>query len=94
MSRSSTASGSGRHGWWLPKALEFGRHPGESVLLIGAGVGCDAARYLHEGSEVAIGLAPEDHPDLLRLNLARHGFHPRTLPLAGPVIPWMIEKAP
>lgn len=76
-----------RHGWWLPGALEFGRHPGESVLLIGAGVGSDAARYLREGSEVTIGLTADDHPDLLRLNLARHGFVPRTLALHGPQIP-------
>jgi SAM-dependent methyltransferase len=76
-----------RHGWWLPGALEFGRHPGESVLLIGAGIGSDAARYLIEGSEVTVGLTPGDHPDLLRLNLARHGFVPPLLTLRGPVIP-------
>lgn len=68
-----------RHGWWLSGALEFGRHPGESVLLIGAGAGSDAARYLREGSEVTLGLTSDDHPDLLRLNLARHGFVPRML---------------
>lgn len=76
-----------RHGWWIARALEFGRHPGESVLLLGAGAGSDAARYHAEGSEVTVGLTPEDHPELLRLNLARHGAVPRMLPLAGPTIP-------
>src|SRR3712207_6988365 len=30
-----------RHGAWLPAALEFGRHPGESVLLLNPGVGSE-----------------------------------------------------
>ncbi|HEX4608028.1 MAG TPA: hypothetical protein VH092_07475, partial [Urbifossiella sp.] len=34
-----------RHGAWLPTALEFDRHPGETVLVLGPGVGSDAARY-------------------------------------------------
>src|SRR5262249_35950983 len=38
-------------------------------------------------SEVTLGLTPDDHPDLLRLNLARHGFVPRILTLRGSVIP-------
>src|SRR5947207_9353292 len=75
------------HGRWLPAALEFGRHPGESVLLVGAGLGSDAARYRLEGSEVTVGLTADDHPDLLRLNLARHGLAVRTLALDGVHVP-------
>src|SRR5262249_38169656 len=41
-----------RHGAWLPAALEFGRHPGESVLLLNPGLGGDAIRYQQHGSEV------------------------------------------
>ena len=50
-----------RHGAWLPTALEFGRHPGESVLLIGPGLGSDAVRYIQQGTVVTIGTTPADH---------------------------------
>src|SRR5206468_3841374 len=68
-----------RHGGWLPAALELGRHPGESVLLLGPGVGSDAIRYLQTGTGVTIAVSPTDHPDLIRRNLARHGL---TAPIA------------
>src|SRR5882762_7961279 len=35
-----------RHGAWLQSALEFGRHPGESILLLNPGLGADAIRFL------------------------------------------------
>src|SRR5439155_17980192 len=77
-----------RHGAWLPTALEFGRHPGESVLLPGAGVGGDAIRYLQLGTVVTVGTTPADHPDLIRRNLARHGLGVRMVPLGGPELPF------
>jgi len=66
-----------RHGTWLPTALEFARHPGESVLLLNPGLGTDAIRYLQNGMDVTLAVAPHDHPHLLRANLERHGFVPR-----------------
>src|SRR5262245_58425165 len=45
-----------RHGVWLPSALEFGRHPGESLLLLGPGVGSDAVRYIRTGTPVNVGV--------------------------------------
>jgi SAM-dependent methyltransferase len=77
-----------RHGAWLPAALEFGRHPGESILLLGPGVGGDAVRYLRLGSVVTVATAPTDHPDLIRQNLARHGLTARFVPLSGPDLPF------
>lgn len=62
-----------RHGAWLPAALEFGRHPGESVLLVNPGVGSDAVRYLKQGSEVTVLARPGDEAELVRRNLARVG---------------------
>lgn len=76
-----------RHGGWLLAALELGRHPGESVLLLGPGVGSDAIRYLQTGTEVTIAVAPTDHPDLIRRNLARHG-------LTAPIVPAAEGKLP
>ena len=77
-----------RHGDWLNHALEFGRHPGESVLLLGPGLGSDAVRYLRSGTEVTIATTAADHPDLIRENLARHGLAARIVPTAGHTLPF------
>jgi SAM-dependent methyltransferase len=77
-----------RHGVWLPAALEFGRHPGESLLLLGPGVGSDAIRYLQTGTLVTVGITPVDQPDLIRENLARHALPARLVDVAGPVLPF------
>src|SRR5437764_13069393 len=49
-----------RHGAWLAAALEFGRHPGESILLLNPGLGSDAIRYLQTGTEVTLAVTAED----------------------------------
>ena len=77
-----------RHGGWLSAALEFGRHPGESVLLIHPGIGSDACRYLREGSEVTVAATPADQPELIRTNLARHGQTARIVPASGSALPF------
>jgi SAM-dependent methyltransferase len=76
-----------RHTRWLDAALEFGRHPGESVLLIGPGVGSDAVRFLRAGTEVTIALADCDRPDLIRENLSRSGFAARMFHLNDEPLP-------
>ena len=77
-----------RHGSWLPTALEFGRHPGESILMLGPGLGSDAVRYLQQGSNVTIGITPSDHPDIIRRNLARHGLDVRTVSITESRLPF------
>jgi len=77
-----------RHGTWLPSALEFGRHPGESVLLLGPGLGSDAVRYQQQGTEVTIGITSHDHPDLIRRNLARHGLDVRIVSITATELPF------
>lgn len=77
-----------RHGVWLPTALEFGRHPGESLLLLGPGVGSDAVRYFRTDTPVTVGVTPLDYPDLVRENLARHGLPARIADVSGPVLPF------
>jgi SAM-dependent methyltransferase len=76
-----------RHGSWLPSALEFGRHPGESIAIIGPGLGSDAIRYLQQGTSVTLAIGPDDHPKLIQANLARHGLTPKTIPLTDNGIP-------
>ncbi len=63
-----------RHGTWLPAALEFDRHPGETVLVLGPGIGSDAARYAAGGCEVTVAAGPDDHPALIRDHLDRRGL--------------------
>lgn len=76
-----------RHLRWVDAALEFGRHPGESVLLVGPGVGTDAVRYIRSGSEVTIAIADSDRPDLIHENLSRAGLAARMFPLTGGQFP-------
>lgn len=77
-----------RHGVWLPSALEFGRHPGESLLLLGAGLGSDAIRYIQTGTPVTIGIAPTDYPNYICENLSRHALTARLVDVSGPVLPF------
>ncbi len=77
-----------RHGAWLPAALEFDRHPGESVLILGPGVGTDAVSYLRHGSCVTVALTDDDHPDAVRRNLDRLGRAARLVPVPPAGLPF------
>lgn len=77
-----------RHGVWLHGALEFGRHPGESLLLLGPGLGTDAIRYTQTGTPVTIGVTADDHPNLIRDNLTRHAIPARITHLTGSTLPF------
>ena len=77
-----------RHGVWLPSALEFGRHPGESLLLLGAGLGCDAIKYIRTGTPVTVGLAAHDYPVQLRENLNRHALAARMVDVRDYTLPF------
>ncbi len=41
-----------RHGYWIPKQLEFHRHRGEQVLCLGDGLGTDWIQYAVNGAAV------------------------------------------
>ncbi|MFM8271331.1 MAG: class I SAM-dependent methyltransferase [Gemmata sp.] len=77
-----------RHGRWLHRALEFGRHPGESVLVLGAGLGLDAVRYARTDTNVTVAAGPGECPQLVRDNFARHGLAATFVSLAGPALPF------
>lgn len=76
-----------RHGAWLPAALEFDRHPDESVLLLGPGIGCDAARYAAGGSVVTVAVSADDRADVIRDHLDRRG-------LTAAVVPFQPDRLP
>jgi SAM-dependent methyltransferase len=71
------------HGAWLRRVLEFTRHPGESLLVLGPGVGTDAIQYQRHGTAVTVCATPADFPDLVRRNFDLRGA-PFRLAHAGP----------
>ena len=81
-----------RHGAWLPRALEFGRHPGESLLSLGCGLGTDAVSYALTGTTVTIAAGPDEHAELIRDNISRHGIEAAFATLDGPALPFADGK--
>ena len=77
-----------RHGHWLHKALEFGRHPGESLLNLGCGLGIDALRYARTGTRVTVATTTDERPDLIRENFDRNGQFAEFVTLTGPRLPF------
>lgn len=81
-----------RHGWWLPHALEFDRHAGESVLLLGAGLGNDAIRYARNGARPVIAVVPQDPISRLLQNLSRYNW-PIDITYLDDDLPWPFPSA-
>ena len=77
-----------RHGAWLVRALEFGRHPGESLLVLGCGLGTDAVHYARTGTNVTVATAPGEYPHLVRDNFARHSLPATFVNIDGPRLPF------
>ncbi|MCI0701021.1 MAG: class I SAM-dependent methyltransferase [Planctomycetia bacterium] len=77
-----------RHGLWLARALEFGRHPGESLLVLGCGLGTDAVHYARTGTHVTIATTTHEYPHLVRNNFARHGLSAAFATLDSPLLPF------
>jgi SAM-dependent methyltransferase len=62
-----------RQGEWLPRWLEVSRHSGESMLMIGPGLGCDALQYHRHGTHVTICATPDDDAELLHTHFRLRG---------------------
>lgn len=77
-----------RHGGWLAKALELGRHPGEPILLLHPGLGSDALRFLDCGTDVTLGIAADEDPEPIRANLERRRYKPPIVRLTGSDLPF------
>jgi SAM-dependent methyltransferase len=71
-----------RHGAWLPRILEFSRHSGESLVMLGPGLGSDALQYLRHGTRVTVCVTPEEHPDLIRRNFDFRAAAAELVPIA------------
>ena len=64
-----------RYGRWLPSALEFTKHAGETLLGLGVGLGTDWIQYARHGASVIVCSPSAEH-----LALARRNFELRQLP--------------
>jgi SAM-dependent methyltransferase len=62
------------NGVWLRRILEFSRHPHQSLLMLGPGVGTDALQYQRHGTRVTVCVTPTDSPELVRRNFDLRGL--------------------
>lgn len=85
------------HGSWLRRVLEFSRHPGESLLMVGAGLGSDALQYHRHGTPVTLCATPSDHPELVQRNFELRGQSVRVvhmgMDLTVPFDRWAFDLA-
>jgi ubiquinone/menaquinone biosynthesis C-methylase UbiE len=80
----------GRHGRWIPRLLEFAKHPGETLLGLGHGLGTDWLQYARHGASVVVCSPSASQLALIRRNFELRGLAgrflhatPATLPLDG-----------
>ena len=69
----------GRHGQWLPRLLEFGKHSGEALLGLGDGLGADWVQYARCGAVVTACCPSADALALVRRNFELRGLAGRFL---------------
>jgi SAM-dependent methyltransferase len=60
----------GKYGRWLPRLLEFSKHPGEVVLTLGCELGSDWVQYAQHGARVLACSSSTLHLELIRRNFA------------------------
>lgn len=69
----------GRHGWWLPRLLEFSKHANENLLGLGDGLGADWVQYARCGAEVTACSGSADTLALVQRNFELRGLGGRFL---------------
>jgi len=62
-----------RHGYWVPKVLEFKRHAGDTLLGLGEGLGTDWLQYARHGSQVIACSPSQEQLGLIRKNFDLRG---------------------
>jgi SAM-dependent methyltransferase len=79
-------------GGWLRRCLEFTRHAGESLLLVGPGVGTDALQYHRHGTDVTVCCGPGDRPAVVGRNFAVRGLACKVVAAPTPHLPFGNNK--
>jgi SAM-dependent methyltransferase len=57
-----------RQGYWLPRVLEFNKHPGERLLALGEGLGTDWVQYARAGADVSVLSSTQEQLELISLH--------------------------
>jgi ubiquinone/menaquinone biosynthesis C-methylase UbiE len=68
-----------RNGAWIPRSLEFTKHPGETLLGLGDGLGTDWVQYARHGAVVVACGPSEERLALVRRNFELRGLSGRFL---------------
>jgi SAM-dependent methyltransferase len=76
-----------RHGRWLPKLFEFGRHRGEQVLALGGGLGTDWCRFAEGGAVVSYCSHAAEQLALVRRNFEQRGLRGQFLHAPAAALP-------
>ena len=76
-----------RHGRWIPRLLEFGKHAGERLLCVGGGLGTDWLQYARHGAAVVVCSPSGTQLALVRRNFELRGLSGRFLHAAPAALP-------
>jgi ubiquinone/menaquinone biosynthesis C-methylase UbiE len=66
-----------RQGRWIPRLLEFAKHPGETLLGLGHGLGTDWLQYARHGAGVVVCSPSAEQLALIRRNFELRGLSGR-----------------
>ena len=77
----------GRQGRWIPRLLEFAKHPGECLLGLGHGLGTDWLQYARHGAGVVVCSPSADQLALIRRNFELRGLTGRFVPTGFTELP-------
>jgi SAM-dependent methyltransferase len=77
----------GRQGRWIPRLLEFAKHPGETLLGLGHGLGTDWLQYARHGAAVVVCSPSAEQLGLIRRNFEVRGLSGRFLHTSFAALP-------
>jgi ubiquinone/menaquinone biosynthesis C-methylase UbiE len=77
----------GRQGRWIPRLLEFAKHPGERLLGLGHGLGTDWLQYARHGASVVVCSPSAEQLTLIQRNFELRGLRGLFLPSAFHALP-------
>jgi len=76
-----------KHGRWIPRLLEFGKHSGEMLLGLGDGLGTDWVQYAQHGARVCVCSSSRDQVTLIRRNFELRGLSARFVHASAASLP-------
>lgn len=77
----------GREARWLPRVLEFTKHPGETVLGLGFGLGTDWLQFARHGAAVIVCSGNPSQLTLIQRNFQLRGLEGRFLHASATALP-------